>query len=293
MADDRVMLPTRITAIAIIPILSAAFVILYFFPFHTKALWAWTIKPTMSAIFMGAGYLSGAYFFYRAATLKEWHRLGHAFICVTVFATMLGIGTFVHWDKFNHVHVSFWAWLLLYTSTPILLPWLWYVNRRRDPHVLAAGGREVPKPIRIVMAAAGGGQLAFAAVLFIRPTAVMAHWPWTLTPLTARSLSAYAAFPAVGYLAFAFEKRWSALQVLIEIPMIALVLIAIGAIRAHAEFHGSGAVVWGWRIGLVAAWLLLVSLWVAMRRPAVLPRPRTDGGELASRPLEAADEPRQ
>ena len=299
--DDRVMLPTRITALAIIPVLSAAFVILYGFPFHTKALWAWTIRPSMSALFMGAGYLSGAYFFYRAATLKEWHRLQHAFICVTVFATMLGIGTFVHWDRFNHVHVSFFAWLLLYTTTPVLLPWLWYVNRRRDPQVLAAGDREVPQPIRTVMAVVGTAQLGFAAVMFVRPTAIIAKWPWALTPLTARSLSAYAAFPAVGYLFFAFEKRWSALQVLIEIPMVALPLIGVAAIRAHDEFHGSGLTVWGWRVGLVIAWSLLCALWLAMRRPVASVAPRTDGGKLGvpadgladGLAVEAADQPRQ
>lgn len=77
--------------------------------------------------------------------------------------------------------------------------------------------------------------------------------------------------------------------------MIALVLIAIGAIRAHDDFHGSDLTVWGWRIGLVVAWLALVALWVAMRRPPSpgLRPPGADGGELAGRVVEPADEPRQ
>jgi len=296
--DDRVWWPARITAIVIIPILTAAFVILYLFPFHTRRLWAWTINPTMSALFMGAGYLSGAYFFVRVATAKQWSRVGHAFICVTVFAAMLGIGTFVHWDRFNHDHVSFWAWLLLYTSTPFLLPWLWWRNKRTDPGTLAPGDREVPLAVRRIMAVVGALQLGFAAVLFLRPTAITSNWPWPLTPLTARSLSAYAAFPAVGYLIFAFEKRWSALQILIEIPMVALPLIGIAAIRAHAEFEGADLLVWGWRIGLVAAWALLASLWLAMRRP-VLPLPGGEGGQggeaapAAAIPLQPADQPGQ
>jgi len=291
--DDKVWLPARITALVIIPVLTAAFVILYGFPSHTKALWAWTIHPTMSAMFMGGGYISGAYLFYRVATVKEWHRVGHAFIGVTTFATMLGIGTFVHWDKFNHSHVSFFAWLLLYVTTPFLLPWLWYQNKRTDPKTLAPGDREVPQAIRTVMAVVGGAQLAFAAVMFVRPTAVISKWPWALTPLTARSLSAYAAFPAVGYLFFAVEKRWSALQVLIELPLVALPLIGIAAIRAHDEFHGSGLTVWGWRIGLVVAWGLLFALWTAMRRPVVSVAPGADRGELAGSPLQAADQPSQ
>ena len=289
--DDTIWLPARITAAVIVPVLTAAFVILFGFPFHTKALWAWTIASPMSAMFMGAGYISGAYLFVRVLTRKEWHRVDHAFIPVTLFATLLGIGTFVHWDKFNHHHVSFFAWLLLYVTTPLLLPWLWWQNRRTDPLTPEPGDREVPVPIRRVMAVVGAGQLAFAAVMFLRPTAIIPHWPWSLTPLTCRSLSAYAAFPAVGYLYFAVERRWSALEILIEIPMIALPLIGIAAIRGHAEFRGSDGVVWGWRVGLVVAWVLLAALWVSMRRP-VLALPREEVGEAAVS-FETADEPSQ
>lgn len=272
MTDDRVLKPTRVVSLIIIPVLSAAFVILYLFPYHTKALWAWTIHPTMTAMVMGGGYLSGAYFFFRAATVSQWHRVGIGFVAITVFATLLGIGTFVHWDKFNHHHVSFFAWLLLYVTTPFLLPWLWAVNRRRDPHVLEPGDRIVPTPIRAVLATVGAIQLLLAAVMFLRPTAVLAHSPWMLTPLTCRSLSAYVAFPAIVYLAFAFERRWSAFQILIEVAMAGMFFIGVAAIRAHAEFHGSDALVWGWRIGLVVAFGLLLALRLAMGRPA---RPRT------------------
>lgn len=51
--DDRVLLPTRIVAAAIVPVLTAAFVILFLFPGQTHALWGWTIKSRMSAMFMG------------------------------------------------------------------------------------------------------------------------------------------------------------------------------------------------------------------------------------------------
>ncbi len=38
------------------------------------------------------------------------------------------------------------------------------------------------------MALVGAGQLTFALVMFVRPSAVLAWWPWALTPLTARTL---------------------------------------------------------------------------------------------------------
>jgi len=272
MPDDRVLKVTRAVSIAIIPVLTAAFVILYGFPDKTRQLWAWTMAPTMTAMVMGGGYLSGAYFFYRAATVKQWHRVGWGFVGVTAFATLLGIATIVHWDRFNHDHVSFWAWALLYFSTPVLIPWLWVRNRGNDPGVPSAADRLVPGPIRAVMATVGGLQLVTAAVMFLRPTAVAEHAPWSLTPLTCRSLSAFVAFPALAYLAFAVDRRWSSFQILIEVAILGMLFIAIAAIRAWDEFTGSASVVWGWRIGLVVALGALVALRVAMARP-VAPDP--------------------
>lgn len=265
--DDRVLKPTRVVSVAIIPVLVAAFVILYLFPGRTRQLWAWEMHPTMTAMIMGGGYLSGAYFFYRAATVDQWHRVGLGFLAITVFTTMLGIATVVHWDRFNHRHVSFWAWALLYFSTPILLPWLWAENRRHDPHIVAPGDRLVPPPIRVTMVTIGAAQLAVAAIMFLRPSAIAGSAPWKLTPLTCRSLSAFAAFPSIIYLAFAFEKRWSSFQILIEVAIAGMFLIGIAAVRAHAEFTGDDAVVWGWRVGLAVALVFFTALRVVMGRP--------------------------
>jgi len=131
--DDRVLAVTRVVSAVIVPVLSAAFVILFAFPGRTRALWAWTIASPMTAMFMGAGYLAGAAFFLRATRTREWHRLGPGIVATTVFATMLGVATFLHWRTFNHGHVSFWAWLTLYIVTPLLLPLLYVRNRRHDP----------------------------------------------------------------------------------------------------------------------------------------------------------------
>ena len=120
--DDRVLRTTRAVSIVIVPILTAAFVILFLFPGQTRTLWAWTIRSRMSCMFMGGGYLAGALFFYRASRAKEWHRLGPGIIATTVFAGSLGIATFLHWDEFNHDHVSFLAWLILYITTRCSCP---------------------------------------------------------------------------------------------------------------------------------------------------------------------------
>ena len=263
--DDRVLRTTRAVSIVIVPVLTAAFVILFLFPGQTRTLWGWTIRSRMSCMFMGGGYLAGALFFARASRTREWHRLGPGIIATTVFAGALGVATFLHWPEFNHGHVSFWAWTLLYITTPLLLPVLYVKNRQFDPQT--AGAEDVPIPpwIRTTMTVLGAGQLLFALTLYLRPSLFLADWPWGLTTLSARSLAAFAAFPAITYLAFAFEHRWSALRWPFETAIAGVALIAVGAARSSGDFKDT-AVASLWRAGLAVALVFLVAVWLTMRR---------------------------
>jgi len=261
--DDRVLAPTRWVSIGIVPVLCAAFVILYFFPDRTTELWAWTIHPTMTAMMMGGGYLAGAWFFARVATTTEGHRVLKGLLGTTVFTTLLLGATLLHWDKFNHTHVSFWAWLSLYVITPPLLPWLWFNNRKTDPGTMAAGDVAVPDTVRAVVTAIGVGQLLFAVVLFVRPSLFIAHWPWMQTFLTARVIAAFVAFPAVTWALFAADRRWSSFEIPMETATIGLALVLIATVRASGEFDGAAP---AYAALLLATLAALITLQVVMRR---------------------------
>ena len=261
--DDRVLTTTRWTAIVIIPVLVAAFAILYLFPSRTQDLWAWTIEPTMTPMLMGGGYLAGAWFFLRVARTRAGHQALAGLLGVCVFTTMLLGATILHWDRFNHDHVSFWAWFGLYVVTPPLLPVLWFNNRRTDPGGTSAGDVEVPQPARAAVAAVGAAQLLLAVVIFVRPSVAVEHWPWMVTPLTARTIAAFLAFPAVTWLLFAVDARWSSFEIPVESATIGLALILVATVRASAELRGD-AVAYG--AVLVGALGLLVALQVTMRR---------------------------
>ncbi|MGI8808561.1 MAG: hypothetical protein ACR2KK_12085 [Acidimicrobiales bacterium] len=150
-------------------------------------------------------------------------------------------------------------------ATPLLLPVLYVRNRVYDPGT--PGPEDVPIPawIRTAMTAVGAGQLLFATALFLRPSLFLDQWPWPLTALSARSLAAFAAFPAISYLAFAFERRWSALRWPFETAIAGVALIAVGAARSSGDFE-AGAQAWAWRAGLVVALVFLVAVWLTMRR---------------------------
>ena len=268
--DDRLLAPTRWVAMAVIPVLVAAFVILYGFPHKTQELWGWMVCPSMSALVMGGGYLSGAYLFLRVARSREWHRVGVGFLATTVFSSLLLATTILHWGRFNHDHVSFWAWLLLYGATPALLPILWVRNRRTDPGTPAAHDAVVPRGVRAVVGAGGVLQLGFAALMFGWPAHAAEVWPWPLEVATSRSLSAFVAFPAVTWLCFWFDERWSSFRITQQTATIGLVLVGVGALRETGEFRD------GWQtpvyaVVLVAAIAANVALHVAMDRRAGRP----------------------
>jgi hypothetical protein len=92
---------------AIIPFLLLAFAVLHFWPRDTERLSAWPIEPPVTALPLGSVYLGGAYFFLRAARSSRWHTVQGGFPPVATFATLTGIATAAHWEKFTHSHVAF------------------------------------------------------------------------------------------------------------------------------------------------------------------------------------------
>lgn len=223
---------------AIVPVLVTAFVVLFGFPGQTRQLWAWTIAPAPTALFMGAGYVSGAYFFTRVAWSGRWHRAGPVFIAVAVFTALLLGATVLHWDRFNHDHVAFWWWLGLYATTPVLLPWLWARNRRTDPGDAVVGGEvRVPRPLRLAVGAGGAASLTVAVAMFVAPRRAGELWPWLLPPLSARAVSAFVAFAAMTWAWFLVEDRWSSLRLGQETVALAFALNLVGAVRAHDDFR--------------------------------------------------------
>ena len=251
---------TKGTALIIMPVLAAAWVILYLFPGRTEQLWAWTIHPDMTPITLGAGYLAGAWFFFRVATNSEPYRVVGGLAAAAVFTAFLLAATVLHWDRFNHGHVSFWAWLFLYLVSPPLLVVLAVANHRAA--LRPEPGDALSGVLRWCLVAVGAGQLMLAVVMFALPRIVLDNAPWALTPLTARTLSAFLAFTGALLLWPLFDRRWGAVQIGVEAVTIGLLLVGAGALRARGDFSGplAGRVAW------VAALVALLTLlgWVQL-----------------------------
>ena len=264
--SDRILPQTRWISAIIVPFLVAAFGILYLFADHTQELFAWGIQPRMSAMMLGAAYIGGAYFFVRAATTARWHWVQVGFLPVTTFATLMGIATILHWDRFTHGSISFFAWVGLYFTTPFIVFLLWLRNRATDPGPLSHELR-VPGVVRLVIGVVGSLTLLSSLILFLQPSFMITIWPWQLTPLTAQVMGALFALTGVGELAIALDARWSAVRIALQSQMIGIVLIGLALVFSWSNFHRANPLTWVFIAGIL--FLLVASplfyLWMERR----------------------------
>lgn len=257
--DDGVRAELRWIGVVILIVLLTASVLLYVLPAETgkatdsllePARFAWPVRPEMTAMFMGSCYGAGAYFFQRVSFGGSWHAVAAYFPGISVFAWLMGISTFLHWDKFNHAHVAFFAWLLLYVVTPFLVPLLYVRNRGADPGALAAGDATVPVRIRLLVGAGGVALLAIAAVMYVAPSVAIDVWPWKLTPLTSRVIAAFASATATAAVLLSRDPRWSAWKVFVRSAVLAAALLAVAAVRAWGEFDAGNPLSYAFVAGM-------------------------------------------
>lgn len=260
--DDRVLGATRLLSLVIVPFLLLAFAVLYPWPGDTDRLFAWTIRPSFTAMLLGSVYLGGAYFFVRAARAEQWHTIKAGFPSVATFATLMGIATVLHWDKFQHGHVAFWLWAALYFTTPFLVAAVWLRNRRYDApaaphdHLVSAGLSRLVGLVGVLAALT-------SAFCFLWPSRAIRVWPWALTPLTARVCGAVLALGISAVGAFT-ERRWSAMRLMVQVEVVMLLLILVAAVRAHGEFDGSRPLTWAMAGGLALVLAGSVLLYLRM-----------------------------
>src|SRR5437762_909068 len=262
MHDDRILPETRWLAAVIIPFLVAAFIILYIWPNDTDRLFAWTMKPSMTPMMLAAAYFGGIYFFACVIRAKQWHRVKLGFLPVTVFASLLGVATILHWDRFNHSHIAFYIWATLYFTTPFLVFAVWLRNRRTDRGTVEPDDLIIHPAIRLCIGIIGLITLAVSLLLFLQPDLIILQWPWMLTPLTARVVGAMFALPGIVGLGVATEKRWSAARIILEAQACSIAMILIAAAFAWGNFDQSNPVTWLFVGGLAFLLVAIAALYL-------------------------------
>jgi len=270
---DRVLTPTRVLAAIIIPFLVLAFLVLFPWPGDTQRLFAWRITPSMSPMVLGSVYLGGAYFFLRVTRAAQWHTVAGGFLPVATFASLMGVTTILHWDRFIHGNLAFSLWVALYFTTPFAVFAVFFRNRRE---YVAAKEDDlcIGQVAAYMIVTAGVASVLTAIFLYLLPNRAINIWPWHLTPLTARTLAAIFALGLAG-LGAVRERRWSAARILLQVEGFMLALILISGVRARSEFDSSRVLTWMLVFGFVGTALATIGLYLRMESLARAGQRRT------------------
>jgi hypothetical protein len=260
--DNHIFPILRIVSMVVLPFLVLAFLILYLAPQTSGERFAWEIEPAMMAAFMGAGYLTGAYFFLNLIFIKEWHRIRVVLPAIGCFTMFMLLSTIFHWSRFDIRHIPFQAWLVLYIIVPPLITWLWFRNDQVDPGTIESGDVEVPETIRSLVKWISMVLLLVSFIGFAFPNFLIQIWPWVLTPLTARVTSGWIALVGSGSVFLATEKRWSAWRLSMDVIIIWEVFILVGGFL-HPQDLNPGWLNWLF-IVIIIQWIALIIFYISM-----------------------------
>jgi hypothetical protein len=268
--DDHLILLARL-AIWPLAVLSGIFgPVLFLLPHLTDRIWSWPIQPPMSAVALGAGYIFGAIAFATLLLRNQWHALGVALVTAWVFSIVQLAATLIHLDRFFVGTMRFNVWFVIYVALPILVPVIWFFNRRQ-------GARLKPDdlvfiwPVRIALLLAGILALAFGVFMFVYPPGAAAVWPWLLTPLMSRVLSGWVLFLGMAGCLIFFEPRYSAFRSALPGFMIWALALLVGSLLHLDNFNFERPAAWLWFLavlGLIAGTALMLGVfeWMAYRR---------------------------
>lgn len=247
-------------------ILVTAFIILYVLPHDVGgSIFAWPINPRMSSMMLGATYLGGAYFFLVTILSRKWRHVRLGLIPVTTFAATMGLNTLLHWPNFSHERIAFVIWAILYFTVPFFLPILWYRNEKLASGEDIAREGAFPLSSRWAFGALGVILTIASLLLFFTPQLMLAAWPWTLSPLTARIMAAIFILTALTGLSLAYDGSWSGARYILQAQALPVILMIIAAYVARDDFDWANPASWFFVGGLIFMVLLVVYTYTVKR----------------------------
>jgi hypothetical protein len=264
--DDHVFTSTKIVAGSIIFVLLLAFIALYIYPDHTDIDFAWTILPRTSAIFIGAGYTAGAYFFARLIMDKKWHRVQAGFLPITAFTIFMFLATILHWDRFHHGALNFYLWTIIYAITPFLVPFIWWQNQKTVSTDLEVQDVRFSPLVRTGLQAVGIIGVLIFIVVFIKPTLLIAAAPWKLTPLTARIFAGWSILTLCTVASLGFDGRWSATRTLMESAMVGIGLCLLALPRIWGDLNPANPMTYALVGGMSLALIVFIIIHLRLNR---------------------------
>jgi hypothetical protein len=240
--------------------------ILFLFPDDTGSYFAWKIGNPLTPNFMGANYLAGAGAVW-TALLNRWSIARVTMPAIIVFGVSQLVATLLHLDVLKESHPTAWAWMVVYIVSPVGAIWVFVAQERRHRSE-SPRGRPIPPGARTVMLGFAAASAAIGLALFIAPTAVGDHWPWSLTPLTGRVIGGWYLSGAVLQWMLSRTRDVETARVGLLATIAATSLQLLGALLNNNHFDGPS-----WSVAVYLAFSALLGLTaVSVWAPALLRR---------------------
>lgn len=262
--DDRLLPFVRFVAIAVLPFLLVAFGLLYVRSDLAESVFAWPIRPRMTAMLLGAAYFGGAVFFSIVLGVRRWRVVRLGMPPILLFVVVLIATTAIHWSSFSFDRPAGPVWVVVYLAAAPLLAIAILRNRTRDPGP-GEGEPLLGSAIGAAWAVGGSFVVGLAAILFLAPDLVGPAWPWKITALGGRVIAATLVEPGALALAIGIDRRLSSIRAPLVAQATALVAIIVATYVRRDDLVGPAPAVLVWWTGLLFAfvatlWLLRLAL---------------------------------
>jgi hypothetical protein len=237
---------------------------LFVFSESTDRFFAWTINPPLTAAFLGAAYWASFAMEFLAARKRIWAHARIAVPAVLIFTGLTLIVTLIHLDRFHLNHPNFitrgaaWAWLIVYAIVPPIMGVLLYLQLR------APGGdpprqTSLPTWVRAMLAVHALIMIPLGLGLMFVPEAMLGLWPWSLTPLTARAISAWSLALGIAAAHSIWENDWARVHVATASYTVFSVFELIALIRYPGDVNWASPAAWIFVLFLIS--VLVVGLY--------------------------------
>jgi hypothetical protein len=244
---------------------------LYLFPQDTDRFFSWTLRPQLSAMFMGAGFAAGVVLTALSFRRQAWAVTRLAAVAIFVFVAAMTVATFMHIDLLHFdsdpvtARLAAWLWTIIYGAlTPAMV--VLFVIQSREPGSDPPRSRPLAPRLRAALVIAGVLMTAVGLAMFAVPLRLEPVWPWPITAFSGRALAAWLlSMGAAGIWAYLENDSVRTRPAAITFTIVGgLWLIAV--IRGRAEMLWSRPSAWIY-LGFVCAALLTgISGWMAADR---------------------------
>lgn len=253
-----------------LPLLFIAGLQLYILSEQTEYYFAWTISLPLTAAFLGAGYWAAMGYAYMNWWDEATVAARSAGLTAIAATLILGIATFLHLDKFHlnspalFTRFVTWVWIIVYVITPFIFLWIWIAYGRSMDETM--GAKPFPTWVRAGNLFLAILTLPAGLLLFLTPGSIIPFWPWELTPLTARAISAW--FLAYGLACLALNRENNTSNTLgTRISLFAFSILQLIALaRYFSSFDLSKPLAW--------AYLLVMVVGLVVSAPGLFSRQR-------------------